>query len=243
MSNGMLVSRWVAAASAAALIFGAFAWLSPVKAGEVTLSSADTGGANAVLHVRSFQELKFEDTIHQAHDYSCGSAALATLLTYNYQLPVTEQTVFQDMIQNGDMDRIKKDGFSLLDLKEYLARHNLQAGGFRAPLEKLAQVGVPAIVLIDHDGYRHFVVVRGIDDGRVLLSDPSLGTRAVAVQQFTKEWNGIFFLILTNADAAQQTFNNSKVWAAAPRSPWDLARFQIDLLHPEAAGIRNSNVF
>lgn len=242
MSMGMLARR-VAAASAVALAFGAFAWLSPVQAGELSLSSAETGGPSVVLHLKSFQELKFEHTIHQAHDYSCGSAALATLLTYNYQQPVTEQTVFQDMIQNGDIDRIKKDGFSLLDLKDYLARHNLQSGGFRAPLEKLAQVGVPAIVLIDHGGYRHFAVVRGIDDGRVLLSDPSLGTRAISVQQFTKEWNGIFFLILTDADVAQKTFNNSKVWAAAPRSPWDLARFQIDLLHPQAAGIRNSNLF
>src|SRR5450759_267367 len=162
MSMGMLARR-LAAASAAALAFGAFAWLSPAQAGELSLSSAETGGPSVVLHLKSFQERKFEHTIHQAHDYSCGSAALATILTYNYQQPVTEQTVFQDMIQNGDIDRIKKDGFSLLDLKDYLARHNLQSGGFRAPLEKLAQVGVPAIVLIDHGGYRHFVVVRGID--------------------------------------------------------------------------------
>lgn len=223
--------------------FIAIAAISPVQAGQVTFGPGNLGGSSVGVSVKSFEALKFTDTIHQAYDYSCGSAALATLLTYSYGVDVLEKSVFLDMIKHGDRATIEKNGFSLLDMKDYLARRNLQAGGFKAPLSKLAQVGVPAIVLINHDGYRHFVVVRGVEDGRVLLSDPSLGTRAVSAANFTKEWNGIFFLILTDANRAQETFNSPTVWAKAPHAPGDLARFQIDLLKPPTGGIRDPNFF
>jgi len=224
---------WVAAS-----LSGPSAW-----AGDVALGAAETGGGSLRVGIKSFQELKFQDTIHQKYDYSCGSAALATLLTYTYGIPVTEKTVFRGMFDHADQARVKKYGFSLLDMKEYLARHHLLSGGFKASLSKLAAARVPAIVLINHRGYNHFVVIRGIRRGRVLLSDPSLGTRAISVVNFTKEWNGIFFVVLTNIHVAQQAFNNPKAWAVAPQSPKQLARFQIEMMNPALLGWRNANLF
>ena len=116
------------------------------------------------LHVESFQEQKYRKTIAQEHDFSCGSAALATLLSYNYGRPVSETDVFKDMIVNGDQKVISESGFSLLDIKRYLQRHGLDSNGFRAPLSKLEEVRLPAIVLLNVRGYRHFVVLEGIDE-------------------------------------------------------------------------------
>ena len=243
MAMGSVLSRRFAFILLSALALAVPAWTAPARAGGIFLGPIQLGGVGVTVHVQSFRARKFTDTIRQAHDYSCGSAALATLLTYAYGIPVTEQAIFRSMIGHGNRARIERLGFSLLDLKEYLKRHGLQAGGFRAPLAKLAQVGVPAIVLIDHEGYRHFVVVRGIEGGLVLVSDPSLGTRTIPVSRFSSQWNGIFFLVLTDAGRAQESFNDRKIWAAAPRPPGDLARFQIDLLTAPAAGIRNPNVF
>jgi uncharacterized protein len=223
-------------------VWAAFA-CSAATAGEVNLGSALTGGSDVSIHVKSFQELRFSSTVHQERDYSCGSAALATLLTYSYDLPMTENAILTDMIAHGDKQRIKKYGFSLLDMKEYLKRHGLAAGGFRAPLSKLAEVGIPAIALIDHRGYKHFVVIRGIKNDRVLLSDPSLGVRTVSVQQLEREWNGIFFLILTDAASAQKAFNKPELWARAPRAPSELARFQIDLMSPQGLGFPDGTRF
>ena len=110
-------------------------------------------------------------------------------------------------------------------MKEYLKRHGLAAGGFRAPLSKLAEVGIPAVALIDHRGYKHFVVIRGIKNGRVLLLDPSLGVRTVSAHQLEGRWNGIFFLIPTDAASAQKAFNKPELWARAPRAPSELARW------------------
>ena len=61
--------------------------------------------------MESFQEKKNQATIAQEHDFSCGSAALATLLTYNYKVAVTERDVFQSMFDSGDKQVISKSGF------------------------------------------------------------------------------------------------------------------------------------
>ena len=72
----------------------------------------------------------------------------------------------------------------MLDMKRYLAAHGYEDDGFEAPLEKLAQVGIPAIVLLNENGFYHFVVVKGVKDGRVLVGDPAGGTRAMSLRAF-----------------------------------------------------------
>ena len=57
---------------------------------------------------RKLPRKKFKTTIAQEHDFSCGSAALATLLSYNYGISVTEQSVFAEMFANGDQQVISE---------------------------------------------------------------------------------------------------------------------------------------
>jgi predicted double-glycine peptidase len=201
----------------------------PAAAGSVLLENVGIGGGAITMNIESFQEKKYQATLAQQYDFSCGSAALASLLTYNYNTPVNEQDVFKDMFDNGDKKVIAESGFSLLDIKNYLARHGLESNGYRAPLEKLAGVRLPAIVLVNVRGYSHFVVLQGIRDGYVLLSDPANGMRSEPIGEFENQWTGIFFLILTNAEQAQERFNDQQRWAAAPAPPWELLRYTLDL--------------
>jgi predicted double-glycine peptidase len=201
----------------------------PATAGSLYLDGVGLGGGAVSMNVESFQKQKFKATVGQEHDFSCGSAALATLLTYNYKMPVSEHDVFQSMFENGDKKVIAESGFSLLDIKNYVTRHGLRSEGFRAPLAKLAEVRLPAIVLLNVRGYRHFVVLEGIHDGWVLLSDPASGMRTEQIGVFEKEWSGVFFLILSDVEKAQEGFNSTQKWATAPRPPWDLTRYAIDL--------------
>src|SRR5215470_7501866 len=106
-----------------------------VQAGEVALPLA-VGGAYVVPTV-SIKEARYSSTIRQQFDFSCGSAALSTLLTHHYQFPVTEQKVFEEMIIHGDRAKIQQEGFSLLDMKRYLEAHGFEADGFEVPLDKL----------------------------------------------------------------------------------------------------------
>jgi hypothetical protein len=180
--------------AAAALCFGTAALSAvPAGAGSLLLENVGIGGATFTMNTESFQEKKYKATLAQQYDFSCGSAALATLLTYNYKIPVGEQDVFKDMFDNGDKQVIAASGVSLLDIKNYLARRGLESNGYRAPLKKLAAVRLPAIVLINVGGYSHFVVLDGIRDGYVLLSDPANGMRSEPVGEFENHWTGVFF--------------------------------------------------
>lgn len=203
--------------------------IAPAQAGSVYLGGMGVGATAPSISIESFQEQKYKSTIAQEHDFSCGSAALATLLSYNYNIAATEDQVFKSMFTNGDKEVISKSGFSLLDMKDYLDRRGIESGGFRAPLAKLEEVRLPAIVLINVRGYRHFVVLEGIENGWVLLSDPANGARTEQLGVFEAQWSGVFFLILDNVDQAQKTFNISERWASAPRAPLDLARYAVDL--------------
>ncbi|HZX77016.1 C39 family peptidase [Lysobacter sp.] len=178
-------------------------------------------GASYQLKVTSLKEARFQTTVRQQYDFSCGSAATATLLTYQYGVPVTEQEVFMRMYELGDQAKIRQRGFSLLDMRRFLRTKGFEADGFEQPLDKLFEEGLPAIVLLNDRGYRHFVVVKGLRNGRVLLGDPARGTRAMPRSRFERLWdNRILFVIHNRRDLA--TFNAQRDWRTAPPAPLDV---------------------
>jgi len=176
------------------------------------------GGGDYVLPITSMKQARARTTLIQKYDFSCGSAALATLLTHHYGMPTTEETVFQEMYTNGDQPKIHREGFSLLDMKRFLEARGFQADGFELPLDKLTEARVPAIVLINESGYHHFVVVKGLQGDRVLLGDPARGTRVMSRQSFDAIWpNRLLFVIHNRMDEAR--FNVASEWRVIPRPP------------------------
>lgn len=187
----------------------------PVQAGPLEVR---VPGGSYGLRVTSLKEARYRTTIRQRYDFSCGSAATATLLTYHFDHPVTEAEVFKSMFDAGDQAKIRKEGFSLLDMRRYLAGLGYQADGFELPLEKLGEEGLPAIVLLNDNGYRHFVVVKGVKDGRVLLGDPARGTRAMSREKFESLWdNRVLFVVHNRRELAR--FNHERDWRTAPGAP------------------------
>jgi uncharacterized protein len=179
--------------------------------------SVDYGG-NLVfrLPVNSLIERRFETVVRQQYDFSCGSAALATLLRDHYRDPQTEQSVFLGMWRDGDRAQIRKLGFSLLDMKRYLAGRGLAADGYNVSLDQIARAGLPGIALINFNGYRHFVVVKGIDRSTVLLGDPSLGLRREEIVTFREQWNGVFFVLNDRGPVGRRHFNQPADLVLAP---------------------------
>jgi len=169
---------------------------------------------------------------------------LATLLTYHYEVPVNEETVFRAMYRKGDRDKIHTEGFSMLDMKRYLDARGLQSDGFRMSLDKLASIGVPGIVLVNTKGYRHFVVIRGVDDKRVLLGDPAAGNIAISREDFEKIWGGAVLAAREERDIARRYFNNERDWDSWPSARLDqggdqlgLGTFLLTLPGPRELGI------
>ncbi|MBU5612460.1 C39 family peptidase [Geomonas azotofigens] len=197
-----------------ALLFAAVLQVAPTPgmAGSVAVPGAFLGNVN--VPVTSVKELRFKRTVQQQYDFSCGSAALATLLTYHYEDRVSEDQVFVAMFENGDKEKIRREGFSLLDMKKYLERRGYQADGYRITLDKLEKVGIPAIALVNIRGYRHFIVLKGVTKGEVLLGDPAQGARTVPRGEFERWWNGLVFLVRSHKDLASRHFNEPGEWPA-----------------------------
>ena len=211
--NSSRLAWWGAVACALACVDGAWAAKTDVRVPQ--------GGGAYTLRVVSLKEARFSTTVPQQYDFSCGSAATATLLTYQYGHPVSESDVFVRMYENGDQAKIRKEGFSLLDMRRYLGSQGFEADGFELPLEKLEEEGVPAIVLLNDRGYRHFVVVKGLRNGRVLLGDPARGTRAMPRSRFEELWDNRVLFVVHNR-RGQASFNSPRDWRTAPPAPLDM---------------------
>lgn len=169
--------------------------------------------------VASMLARKFATVVRQQYDFSCGSAALATLLRYHYGLPRSEADVFTGMWRQGDQASIRKVGFSLLDMKRYLADNRLQADGYKVTLDAIAARRLPGIALITYKGYRHFVVVKGMTATSVLLGDPSLGLHAIPRASFQAMWNGVYFVLNSATLVGEQSFNGVRQWQPLARAP------------------------
>jgi len=173
---------------------------------------------DVAVPVHSMAERRFLTVVRQRYDFSCGSAALATLLRYHYDGNASEQSVFMGMWQNGDREQIRRLGFSLLDMKRYLNARGIRAEGYVVTLDDVARTRVPGIALIDVRGYRHFVVIKGVEGGKVLVGDPSLGIRLIDVDSFKSSWNGILFAMVDAVDRGKSSFGREAEWALVARS-------------------------
>jgi predicted double-glycine peptidase len=189
------------------------------------------------IHVVSMAEARFKGVVHQQWDFSCGSAALATLLTYHLDLPTDERATFAGMWSQGDHDKIRAQGFSLYDMKLYLQARHLASDGYRVTLDQVAKVAIPVIVLLEVNGYRHFVVLKGMEGERVLVGDPAAGLRSYERERFQSMWNGIVFTVSLPADAMaglRRSFNRPEDWRVIPRPDWGQA---LDIQSLATAGL------
>lgn len=192
----------------------------PLSAGTVWISGAATTLAVDLVNMR---DARFHGVVRQAYDFSCGAASVATLLTYHYDDSIDERTALDGMLEHADAERVQTEGFSMLDMKHFLAERGLNADGFRAGLDALAGTGIPAIALITTNGYRHFVVIQGVSPDEVLVGDPALGVRVYSRAEFKRIWNGLLFLVRDNVEQASETFNRTEQWAVRTRIPYGIA--------------------
>lgn len=147
--------------------------------------------------VRSLLEMRRDGVVVQQWDSSCGAAALATVFTYTFTDAVSERLVAQAMLRRTDPLRVKvRGGFSLLDMKRFAESRGYAAAGFRnVSFEELLGMQSP-IVPIDEYGDAHFVVVRGLREGKVDIADPGFGNRSMSIERFGAAWQqGIAFVV------------------------------------------------
>ena len=148
--------------------------------------------------VRSLLEIRDEGVVVQKWETSCAAAALATVLTYSQNDPVTEKLVAQRMLRSTDPIKVKvRGGFSLLDMKRFVETRGFKGAGYKnLSFEELLSLPSP-IVPIDFFGNAHFVVIRGLDPaGQVRLADPGFGNTSLPINDFKSIWtDGVAFVV------------------------------------------------
>jgi predicted double-glycine peptidase len=162
----------------------------------VWLGQVQQGPELVGKRVSSFQERKFREIVRQRTDFSCGAAAVATIFNYAYGRTTSETQILVNMLRVSDPRVVRTRGFSLLDIKRYVEAIGWRGEGYQVPFETLYELKVPAIILLDTRGYKHFVVLRKARDGYVQIADPALGNRIMWREDFEPAWNGIVFAIL-----------------------------------------------
>ena len=147
--------------------------------------------------------LRDESVIKQRFDFSCGAAALATMLRYGFDDRVTEQQLLKELfgqLTQEEQRTARSVGFSLLDLQRVAQARGYNAEGFRLQPAQLSMLAGPAIVFIEPRGYKHFAVIRGVRGDRVYLADPSRGNIRMPMYAFLDSWlqddgKGVVFVV------------------------------------------------
>ncbi len=167
-------------------------------ANEAAAGSFKAGGALYNVKTRPLTELHFKNIVRQQFDLSCGAAAMATLLRYFYEQSVSEQEVIEAMVKYGDPEKIGEAGFSMLELKQFAESRGFVSRGYRVKdAEKIRNLEVPVIALVNTRGYAHFVVLKGFLGDEVHIADPAFGNVVKSFRQFKQEWSNVFLVVLS----------------------------------------------
>jgi len=168
---------------------------------ENTLPAEQTGSISSDTETEQTQQEQTieiikpiaDDMVLQSTAYTCGPAALATLLKMmgggdNYYQQITE------------IAQTNQTGTSMLALKQSAEALGYEAAGYRMNIADLVTSG-PVAAHVEIEGSPHFTVVTGIADGFVYMADPTLGRVAMPVEQFMAAWSGAVLKVWPGAPA------------------------------------------
>lgn len=194
-------------AASVLIMAAALLWHVPPAGG----ATMDVRIGNTVIRkeVKSVQDLRFRNVVRQNTDYSCGAAALATLLTHYFGEQTSEEEILNSILEEADEETIRRimtSGLSLLDLKKYAEALGFRGKGYRLDGKGLKGLDRPAIGLVKIKGYNHFVVITSVKGEKVFIADPVKGNTVRPLDEFMDMWNTIV-LVFENRGAKIHSHN------------------------------------
>lgn len=189
----------------------------------ISTTGAEALAASNILHPTNFQDAslrllgesaqvtswwatRFYPGKPQTHEFSCGPAALANLLSVFFGLAVDEAAIIQDGIEQ---DR----GVSLHYLLESARSLGFQAAVYRMDagvlLRILQEVGVPVIGVLVEPVSHFIIAIAQVTDG-LLIFDPGVGFTAISLRQLCERWSGYALVV----DPGSQHITMCKAMAA-----------------------------
>lgn len=164
--------------------------------------------------VQSYRSLRYSGVVWQTTWYTCGPAAVATLLTAYYNISTDESEML--VLAWEAMARVGADpelGITMWALKEALMAKGVESQGYRVSLDQLVDYfvrgGLPIIMHVTRP-QPHYVVGAGLAEGYLVIADPAFGNYLLAPSDFVvaKGFEGHILVPLPDASAAETVRTN-----------------------------------
>jgi len=128
--------------------------------------------------------------VKQHSRFYCGLACLASVIRYH------GGSAEQEKLQA--ISGTTLNGTSLLGLYQAAVKSGFDAGGYEATTESLKGLNVPVILhTITSEGFEHFVVCYGFNNGKFIIGDPAQGVVYITGQELDAIWKSKALLKLT----------------------------------------------
>lgn len=134
-----------------------------------------------IERIETWKSRRDSQVVKQMFDYSCGAASIATLLTYYFNDEYSEYEILEQL-------NSKDAAASFDDMKKLLYAFGYDAQGYSISFNQLLKIKIPVILFIRQKNNNHFVVLRGINESYVHVSDPSYGNVVYTKEQFLRRW-------------------------------------------------------
>jgi predicted double-glycine peptidase len=128
--------------------------------------------------------------VRQQRDFSCGTAALATLLTHYFLRPTSEAELLEALLAGVGRDALQAQGVSLQALATLAEARGLTATGVAVSARALDALRAPVIAWLAPRGQPHFAVLRGVSPAAVELADPARGNVRLPRAVFERDFLG-----------------------------------------------------
>lgn len=142
--------------------------------------------------------------VSQSESAECGLACLAMVSGF-HRGP-------SDLVELRRSLNVSLKGTRLSDLVAAASRLGLSSRPLRLELDELTQLQCPCIL---HWDLNHFVVLRSVRHGAVVIHDPALGVRTLSLAQVSEHFSGVALELIPD----QQSSRSSRARPCACATP------------------------
>jgi len=144
-----------------------------------------------ILEIITKESLRFQYTMEQGYDTSCGMSVVATALDRYWGVPTDEVELIESALgaklEDGDYT------VSLADMAVAFESRGVAARAFKLDWEGLAGLigkGYAPLVVHYAKPEKHFALLLGFKDGRAITVDPARGLESLSREAFEARYSG-----------------------------------------------------
>ncbi|AOC51379.1 putative peptidase [Microcystis aeruginosa NIES-2481] len=164
--------------------------------------AVSSASANTITPYRT---IRYQGVVGQTSYYTCGPAAVATLLIHYYKINTSEKEILElahQAIKESGKNPEEGKGINALALKKALANKGILSKGIKIQPEILPnyfnQGGVPLVIHVTRPQL-HYVLAIGMLGDLVVIADPSWGRKIIHLKDLIndKGFQGVTLIPLT----------------------------------------------